>query len=135
MKKLFTIALFFLLLVSSFSSMINATDFNSNLLNNSTEKGEAYSSTNTFMIYGNYHKVCVVRLAHLSTGHVVECDRSNSQHKNRKACYSMLKGILYAKLYGPQQLVRSYIIPDGAPTIPELETGSCIDNAKRNKGR
>jgi len=55
MKKLFTIALFFLLLVSSFSSMINATDFNSNLLNNSTEKGEAYSSTNTFMIYGNYH--------------------------------------------------------------------------------
>jgi hypothetical protein len=77
----------------------------------------------------------IVRLTHHPTGYVIECDCSASQYRNRQYCYSMLKGKLYANLYGPQQLVRNYVIPDGVATIPELETGSCIDDAKRNKGR
>lgn len=69
-----------------------------------------------------------VRVEHRPTGYVVRVDYDwhKSQYRCRQACLRILRGMMYAKHYGPQQVVRSYEIPDGETTIPVLETGACI---------
>lgn len=85
------------------------------------------------MLYRNYHKTAPVKLTHYTTGYVAEVDKNRSQYKNYKACLHILKSMLYAKLYGPQKLIRSYVISDNATTIIELETGSCVGMEGHNE--
>jgi hypothetical protein len=72
-----------------------------------------------------------VQVTHLPTGLRARVNEMRSQWRSREAAFRMLRGMLWRKSMGPQPLVRSYEIPDGAFTIPDLETGACIDRNKR----
>ena len=76
------------------------------------------------MIYFNW-----VRITHLPTGLTVECNSERSIFRMKQSCLSRLKGMLWALKYSPRtnKLKRTYIIPDGKDTIPDLETGDCIN--------
>lgn len=72
-----------------------------------------------------------VQITHLPTGLRARVNEMRSQWKAREAGFRMLRGMFWRKTVGPQPLIRSYEIPDGEYTIPDLETGACIDRSKR----
>jgi hypothetical protein len=71
-----------------------------------------------------------VRVTHLSSGISATANEARSQHRCYQRALHMLKGKLWRMVMGPQPLVRSYEIPDDVQTIPDLETGACIDRSK-----
>jgi hypothetical protein len=75
-----------------------------------------------------------LRLTHLPSGMSVVMDEGRSLWRMRETARKMLRGKLWAGR-PPADLVRSYEIPDGAHTTPDLETGACIDRVKRASGR
>ena len=77
---------------------------------------------------------CNVRVTHIPSGISATANELRSQHRCRQAAIAMLKGMLWRKTVGPQPLIRSYEIPDDATTIPDLETGACIDRSKPRVG-
>ncbi len=72
-----------------------------------------------------------VHITHLPTGLRATANEGRSLFKMKEQAMRMLRGMLWRKTGGPQPLIRSYEIPDGEHTIPDLETGACIDRSKR----
>jgi hypothetical protein len=75
-----------------------------------------------------------VMITHPS-GLVACANGSSPTWRMRNACFHMLKGKVYARLYGPQPFIREYRIADGESSTRDLETGECIDKDKRNAAR
>ncbi len=70
-----------------------------------------------------------VKVTHVPTGLTAIGKMERSQIKNRNSAMERVKGMYWALRNAPRtrKLRRTYVIPDGERTIPDLETGDCVD--------
>lgn len=70
-----------------------------------------------------------IKITHLPTGISAKVEVPSTRRSMwaaRELAMNLLASKVGSGMYGPQKLVRSYVIPDGQDTIPELESGLCV---------